>query len=64
MAFLSDLRSLWQPDSGVSLRLKAELRNQTEAFCSATALAEQTGRLIDLFSGIFQQTQSAYTSPA
>jgi site-specific recombinase len=58
MAFLSDLRSLWQPDSGAagaSLRLKAELRKQTEAFCSATALAEQTGRLIDLFSGIFQQ---------
>src|ERR1700758_3211847 len=59
MAFISDLRSLWQPDPGAaeaSLRTKAELRKQTEAFCAATALASQTGRFIDLFSGIFQQS--------
>jgi len=58
MAFLSDLRSLWQPGSGAaeaSLRTKAEFRVQTEAFCAATTLTEQTDRLIDLFSGIFQQ---------
>jgi site-specific recombinase len=31
------------------------LREQTEAFCGATTLASQTDRLIDIFSGIFQQ---------
>ena len=58
MAFISDLRSLWQRGPGAAeaaLRTKAELRQQTEAFCGATTLASQTNRLIDLFSGIFQQ---------
>ncbi len=55
---MSDLRSLWQPGPGAaeaSLRTKAELRKQTEAFCAATTLASRTDRFIDLFSGIFQQ---------
>jgi site-specific recombinase len=59
MAFISDLRSLWERGPGAaeaSLRMKAELRQQTEAFCGATTLASQTDRLIDLFSGIFQQS--------
>jgi site-specific recombinase len=54
MAIMSDLRSLWQPGGPEpSSRTKAELREETEAFCAATTLASQTGRLIDLFSGIF-----------
>src|SRR5262249_44359306 len=55
MAFISDLRSLW----GLGMTeasTRAELRAQTEAFCDATTLGGQTDRLIDLFSGIFQQT--------
>src|ERR1700751_2356215 len=56
MAFISALRSLWQPGPGeVSSRTKAELRKQTEAFSAATTLASQTGSAIDLFSGIFLQ---------
>src|SRR5271156_5504114 len=58
MALISNLRSLWQPGPGgteLSSRTKAELREQTEAFCAATTPGSQTGRLIDLFSGIFQQ---------
>ncbi len=55
MALISDLRSLW--GLGVTeSSTRAELRAQTEAFCSATTLASQTGRLIDLFSGIFQES--------
>jgi site-specific recombinase len=53
MGFLSDLRDLWQPDSETA---EASLRRQTEAFCTANTLASQSGRLIDLFSGIFQQS--------
>jgi site-specific recombinase len=53
MGFLSDLRDLWQPDSET---VEASLRRQTEAFCAASSLASQSGRLIDLFSGIFQQS--------
>ena len=59
MAFISDLRGLWQPGPGeaeASSRTKAALREQTEAFCAATTLDSQTGRLIDLFSGIFQES--------
>src|SRR5580704_15321101 len=59
MALISDLRSLWQSGPGAaeaSLRTKTELREQTEAFCAATTLANQTGRLIDPFSGIFVQS--------
>ena len=59
MAFISDLRGLWQPAPGeaeASSRTKAALREQTEAFCAATTLDSQTGRLIDLFSGIFQES--------
>ena len=56
MALISNLRSLWQSGlGGTEASTKAELRTQTEAFCSATTLAGQTGRLIDLFSGIFLQ---------
>jgi site-specific recombinase len=66
MAFISDLRSLWQPGPGgpePSARTKAELREQTDAFCDATTLASQTGRLIDLFSGIFlQSSERAFQS--
>jgi site-specific recombinase len=57
MGFISDLRSLWQPGPAeAALRTEAELRKETEAFCAATTLATQTGRLIDLFSGIFEQS--------
>ena len=59
MAFIAGLRGLWQPGPGAaeaSSRTKAELREQTEAFCTATTLASQTSRLIELFSGIFQQS--------
>jgi site-specific recombinase len=56
MALISDLRSLWQPGPGLaSARTEAELRGQTEAFCGATGLDSQTGLLIKLFSGIWQQ---------
>ena len=57
MALISDLRSLWQSGlGGTEASTKAELRVQTEAFCNAKTLASQTGRFIDLFSGIFQQS--------
>src|SRR5579863_10156265 len=57
MALISNLRGLWQSGfGGTEASTKAELRTQTEAFCNATTLAGQTGRLIDLFSGIYQQT--------
>src|SRR5277367_6053993 len=52
MAFISDLRSLWQPAPS---RVEAALRVQTEAFCAATTLAGQTDCLIELFSAIWQQ---------
>lgn len=56
MALISDLRRLWQPGPGLaSARTEAELRGQTEAFCGATSLDSQTGLLIKLFSGIWQQ---------
>ena len=65
MAFVSDLRSLWQPGGGAtqSSRTEAALRGQTEAFCAATTLASQTDCLIELFSGIWQQrSERAYQS--
>jgi site-specific recombinase len=66
MTFFSDFRSSARPGNGgteVSLRTAAELRVQTEAFCAATTLASQTDRLIELFSGIWQQrSERAYQS--
>ena len=59
MALISDLRSLWKPDPGgwqASSRMAAMLRGQTEAFCAASTLASQTSCLIELFSGIWQQS--------
>jgi site-specific recombinase len=59
MAFIPNLRSLWQ--SGLrrtEASTRAELRAQTEAFSVATSLAAQTGRLVDLFSGMFQQNSN------
>ena len=55
MALISDLRSLWQPETQASSRTVAALRGQTEAFCAATTLVSQTGCLIELFSGIWLQ---------
>ncbi len=63
MALISSLRSLWQSDAQASARASADLRGQTEAFCAATTLASQTGCLIRLFSGIWQQrSERAYRS--
>ena len=56
MALVSYVRSLRQSGlEGTEASAKADLRAQTETFCGATTLTSQTGRLIDLFSGIFQQ---------
>jgi site-specific recombinase len=58
MAFLAYLRRLFQPGPGAaptSSRTEAALRAQTEAFCAATTLANQTDRLIEIFSGIWRQ---------
>src|SRR5579859_7129976 len=56
MPLISNLRSLWRSGlGGTEASARAELRAQTEAFCGATTLPGQTGRLIDLFSGIYQQ---------
>jgi site-specific recombinase len=55
---MSNLSSLWQRGSGrtqASSRTQAALRRQTEDFCAATTLVDQTDRLIDLFSGIWLQ---------
>jgi site-specific recombinase len=63
MAFISDLRSLWQPEAQASSRTLAALRGQTEAFCTSTTVAGQTDSLIELFSGIWQQSsERAYQS--
>jgi site-specific recombinase len=66
MTFISDLRDLWELGSGgtqASPRMEAELRRQTESFCSASSLGSQTGCLIELFSGIWgQRSERAYQS--
>jgi site-specific recombinase len=57
MALISDLRSLWEQVSGgeqASSRIEATQRRQTEAFCAASTLGSKTGRLIELFSGIWR----------
>jgi site-specific recombinase len=57
MAFVSDLRRLWDPESYASLvsaRTEAEQRRQTEAFCAASTVAAQTGCLIELFCALWQ----------
>src|ERR1700722_9864994 len=57
MPLISDLRNLWQPgDAQVSARTAAALRGQTEGFCAAASLAGQTACLIELFSGIWNQS--------
>ena len=56
MSFISDLRELWELGTGgvqASPRTEAELRRQTESFCTASSLESQTGCLIELFSGIW-----------
>jgi site-specific recombinase len=58
MGFLSDTRSLLEPWTGgpqASARSEAELRRQTEAFCAASTLVNQTGCLIELFAGIWRR---------
>src|SRR5271154_536347 len=63
MALISDLRTLWQSEAQRSSRTMAALRGQTEAFCAATSLVNQTDCLIELFSGIWQQRSArAYQS--
>jgi site-specific recombinase len=66
MAFISSLRSLWQPGSGearAASRLEAVSRAKTEAFCAATTLVSQTDCLIELFCGIWgQRSERAYQS--
>jgi hypothetical protein len=57
MGFISELRSIWDPESYgllVSPRVGAEQRRQTEAFCAADTVATQTGALTNLFWGIWQ----------
>ena len=56
MALISYLRELWEMGSGgiqASPRTEADLRRQTEAFCTATTVSSQTTCLIELFSGIW-----------
>jgi site-specific recombinase len=56
MTLISDLRELWELGPGgmqASARTEADLRRQTESFCSATTLESQTGSLIELFTGIW-----------
>ena len=59
MAFIAELRDLWEQVSGgtqASSRTEATQRRQTEAFCAAsTALDSQTGCLIELFSDIWRR---------
>ncbi len=58
MAFLSDLRSLWQSGSGGRSFPTDEGRvahTDGGVLRCDYVLTGQTGRLIDLFSGIFQQ---------
>ena len=56
MGFLSDTHDLWQSWTGggqLSIRRTAELRAQTEVFCSAGTVEAQTGGLIDLFANLW-----------
>ena len=66
MTFISDLRELWEMGSGGiqnSPRTEAELRRQTEAFCTASTLGTQTNCLIELFSDIWlRRSERAYQS--
>jgi len=62
MAFISDLRNLWEGLSSgtpASSRTEAAQRRQTEAFCAASTLAAQTVCLIELFAGIWTQGSEA-----
>ena len=62
MAFISDLRSLWEGLSSgtqASSRIEAAHRRQTDAFCAASTLDAQTECLIELIAGIWTQGSAA-----